>query len=183
MLQALTRRITEATLVGVDIGSSAVKVVELAPGEGHSMVQRWAVQPIDEDGVEGALRQALRQAGIRAARAAVGLASPEVVVKAFQVPQMPPKELASALQLEGEQAILDGHTPNDVAVDWHVLSRSTQSIRGMMAVVPKSIVAGRAELVRAVGLRAVVVDPKNGCECARGRAQATQSRGRPPIGL
>jgi len=158
MLKQLVDRFIAVPMVGVDVGSAALKVVELAQTDHRLIIRRAAIASLDQ-GADAAdsLKQLLSDAGISATQAALGLASPEVIVKPFQFPPMPKKELASAIQLEAEESILNGHLPNDMAMDWHVLS-SKETIRGLLAVVPKKAVAGRLKIAREAGLRPAVVD-------------------------
>ena len=159
MLKQLVQRLTTLPLIGVDVGSAAIKVVELAQSEGRLILRRAGVAaaggaPID------ALRALLSTSGISTRRAAVGLASPQVIVKPFQFPPMPRKELAKAIHLEAEQSILNGHALKEMAVDWHLLSHGskTDTQRGLLSVVPKSVVTAKLEPVKAAGLRPGIVD-------------------------
>jgi Tfp pilus assembly PilM family ATPase len=154
----LTARLTRVPVVGVDIGSAAVKVAHLVQDGGAPVLAGYAVEKILAGALPETIAAALRQARATTAHAVLGLASPELVVKPFQVPVIPKKELASAMQLEAEQLILNGHTPNEVISDWHILASSSQSLRGVLAVVPKSLVQARLRIARAAKLQPVVVD-------------------------
>ena len=155
-IQQLVARFTEVKVVGLDLGSAAVKVVELGRSEGRVTLRRAAVKeaspPLD-------LKRFLSAAGITAERVALGLASPEVITKPFQFPPMPRKELNRAIQLEAEQTVLNGHALSDVVIDWHTLPcQATESIRGLLAVVPKAIMADQVRIVKEAGLMPAVVD-------------------------
>ncbi|MBI4167814.1 MAG: pilus assembly protein PilM [Candidatus Aenigmarchaeota archaeon] len=72
---------------------------------------------------------------------------------------MPRKELVSALDLEAERAILNGHLPDEMAKDWYKLgSVTTDTVRGLLAVVPKKIVSNKVQSAKAAGLVPIVVD-------------------------
>lgn len=168
MLKQLVTPFTTTPLVGVDLGSAALKIVELSRSEGQVILRRCRViavepaqsRPADSDsrgGPAGAIRQLLSDMGITNPRVALGLASPEVIVRPFQFPVMPKKELNSAIQLEAEQAILNGHSLGGMAVDWHILS-SNDTIRGLLAVVPKELLTERLRAAKTAGLRPSVVD-------------------------
>ena len=159
MLKQVVDRLTSVPIVGVDLGSAVVKVVELARANGQLSLRRCAVAPVEGREPTSLLRQLLTEAGITTTHAVLGLAAPEVVVKPFGFPSMPRKELRNAIQLEAEQAILNGHAASDMAIDWHTLSSSAKdSIRGLLAVVPKNLLVTRMGIVRAVGLRTAIVD-------------------------
>ena len=159
MLQELVNRFTTVSIVGVDVGSALIKVVELARSDGQPILQRCGIARVEGDDAASLLKRLCADAGITTTNAALGLAAPGLVVKSFQVPSMPRKELKSALQLEAEQAILNGHALNQMASDWHVIQSPTKvSIRGLLAVVPKTILDTRLHMAAAAGLRPTVVD-------------------------
>ena len=157
MLKQLVTSFTTAPLVGVDLGSTTLKVVELARSNGGFILRRCTVAPLEGADAAKSLKQVCAKTGLTTAQAALGLASPEVVVRPFQFPAMPKKELQSAIQLEAEQAILNGHSFSGMAVDWHILS-SNDIIRGLLAVVPKELLTERLRAAKAAGLRPFVVD-------------------------
>jgi len=159
MLKQLVTPFTTTPLVGVDLGSAALKIVELSRAEGHVILRRCHVVTIDREDPSSALKHLLSETGLTSPQAALGLASPEVIVRPFQFPAMPKKELNSAIRLEAEQAILNGHSPVGMAIDWHILSSDVnESIRGLLAVVPKEVLAERLRFAKAAGLRPSVVD-------------------------
>ena len=159
MLKQLVNRFTAVSIVGVDLGSSWLKVVELGHADNRILLRRCAVTAVEGDDAAALLKRLLSDAGITATHAALGLAAPGVIVRPFQFPLMPKKELMSAIKLESEQAIINGHSSNEMAIDWHTFSSHSQdSVRGLLAVVPKTIVAARLQVAKAAELRPVVVD-------------------------
>ena len=146
-------------MVGVDFGSSALKVVEIVQTDDKMMLRRAAVIPMDSQQEKGALlKQALHDLEITTNYASLGVASPEAVVRPFQFPKMPNKELAGAVQLEAEQAILNGHSPAEMAIDWHRLRAAEDSIRGLLAVIPRTLIDHQVRWVKDAGLTPLVVD-------------------------
>lgn len=159
MLKQLVEQLTVAPMLGVDLGSSAIKVVELGTSAGRLVLRRCAVGAVDGGDAAGALRQLLTDAGITATEAAISLASPELIVRPLQLPPMPKKELAAAIRLEVEQAILNGHAPEEMAIDWYLFGSRTEGLRrGLLAVVPKTVLAERMAVAQRIGLRPVAVD-------------------------
>src|SRR3989338_3345697 len=160
MLKQLVTQFTTAPMVGVDLGSTTLKVVELARSNGGFILRRCTVAPLEGADAAKSLKQVCAKTGLTTAQAALGLASPEVVVRPFQFPAMPKKELESAIQLEAEQAILNGHSLGGMAIDWHVLSSSgtSDALRGLLAVVPKEVLSERLQAARSAGLRPSVID-------------------------
>ena len=152
-------RFTTASLLGVDLGSAALKVVELTQAEGRIILRHCATAPMTGEDGGSVLKQLVADAGITSTHTALALASPQVIVKPFQFPSMPKKELHNAIRLEAEQAVLNGHAIKDMAIDWHTLaSSSDETIRGVLSVVPKSVVIARLTTAKAAGLHPSVVD-------------------------
>jgi Tfp pilus assembly PilM family ATPase len=159
MLKRLANRVTRTPLLGVDIGSAAIKVVELAAANGPPLLRRCAVERIEDGNSAAALKRLVEEWHLGKIRSAVGLGSPEAVVKSFQVPSMSRKELVQAVQLEAEQSVLNGHAMSEMAVDWQTLpSTGGASIRGLLSVVPKSVITARLTLARQAGLQPHVID-------------------------
>ena len=157
-VQKLFKRATAQRVVGLDAGSATVKIVELQR-EGQTLrLLRYAVVQTEKKASE-AIHQARQEVNNGFHRIAMGLASPEVVMRPFDFPPMPKKELQSAIRLEAEQAILNGHTLHEMAVDWQVFpAESGERLRGILAVVPKSVVSERIKLAEAGGIRPSVID-------------------------
>ena len=151
---------TSVQVIGVDLGSAAVKVVQAKTANGQVSLTHCAVGKVEADqGGAALLKRLLAESGITTTQAVFGLASPEVVVKPFQCPPMPRKEMTSAVRLEAESAILNGHSLREMAIDWHLLpSVSKESLRGVLAVVPKAVLADPVKTGKAAGLEPVVVD-------------------------
>ena len=159
LLKELFQELAPSSMVGVDFGSAAIKVVELARDDGRVVLRRCAVTRAEGDDRTLTLRKACTEAGITNPHVAVGIASTEVMVRPFQFPRMNRNQLKAAVQLEAEQAILDGHKLKEMAVDWHLVpSDSKESVRGLCAVVPKKELESRLEMAKTAGLQPVVVD-------------------------
>ena len=159
-LREVVDRFTTVSLVGLDLGSSVLKVAEVEPLKEGIHLRRTAIRKVAKgESLTQSINALLSEAGIRSHHAVVGVASPEVIARSFHFPSMPGKELASAVRLEAEQAILNGHTLDEMAIDWHLLSDSAKgALRGLLAVVPKSVIASRSKAVKEAGLNPIVVD-------------------------
>ena len=118
------------SLVGLDIGSSAVKAVELAAdGEGCEVAAIGSAPVsfgslvdgviVDPGAVAGAIARALDTGRIRGRRVAASLSRHAVIVKRLAVPFMDRAELAASIGSEAQR-----HIPfdvEDVNLDYHVL--------------------------------------------------------------
>jgi type IV pilus assembly protein PilM len=119
-------------LVGLDIGSSAVKLVELKerrPGEFHLL--RLGIEPLSPEAiVDGsimdsslvveAIHKLNDETKVKATSYATSLSGHSVIIKKIQLPAMAPEELAESIQWEAEQYI--PFDINDVRLDYVVLA-------------------------------------------------------------
>lgn len=159
LINKFIRRTTAQRVVGIDAGSAAVKVVELVRDGAKVRLSRYAIVPTDKNNVSESLGHARREAGNGFHKVAMGIASPEVVLKPFDFPPMPWKELRSAIRLEAEQAILNGHTLDEMAIDWQVFpAEDGERLKGVLAVVPKSVINERMRIAENAGIHPAIID-------------------------
>lgn len=158
MMKQLLHRMTVSPLLGVDIGSTAVKLVEVAQDDEAITLRHAAVASVEGQDPVTALKRLVAEAGLTTTRAALALASPRLIVKPFEFPAMPKKDLRNAIHLEAEQAILNGHSLNDMALDWHTVGAAAGAVRGLFSVVPKAILKQRIGVATAAGLCPSIVD-------------------------
>src|SRR3954452_22314786 len=121
-------------LVGLDIGSSAVKAVELKPAGKGFKVAAFASEPVPPDAiVDGAIidgtavAEAIRRLfdthGFKAREVAASLSGNAVIVKKITLPVMTAQELAESIHWEAEQYI--PFDIQDVNLDYQVLDAGT----------------------------------------------------------
>lgn len=152
----LVTRLTQVSLTGLDLGSAWVKAVQLNGSEERPLLRRALAQEISPN---LSLKRILTEAGISTDCVAIGIASPEVIAQTFQFPWMSKKELDQAIRIEAEGAVLNGHSLNEVTMDWHTFpSPSRDSVRGILAVVPRTVMAKRLQNFKASGIHPRVVD-------------------------
>ncbi len=160
MLKQLLGGLTTQPVIGVDLGSSLIKAVEVEQAGDQVLLRRCAFAMVQGSDLRGALQRLVTAGDFHGSDVVLGVAAPEVVVRPFLFPPMPRPELEQALALEAEQAVLNGHDPRDMAVDWHLFPTADRgdAMRGLLAVVPKPVMQRRLQLTKAAGLSAVVVD-------------------------
>ena len=126
-------------LVGLDIGSSAVKAVELkAVGKGYkvSAFGSETVPPdsivdgaiIDGGAVADAIRRLFDGRGIKTKTVVASLSGNAVIVKKITVPVMTEAELAESIYWEAEQYI--PFDIQDVNLDYQIVDNGTAGGRG-----------------------------------------------------
>lgn len=129
------------SLVGLDIGSSSVKVCEVqTSGKGasirHKIVKLGgaAIPPdaivdgdiMDSSAVAQAIRQAFGQLRIKNKDVAISLSGQQVMVKKVTFPLMSPAELAESVRWEAESFFPAGQGMDAYALDFDVLEERPQ---------------------------------------------------------
>ncbi len=156
-------------LIGLDLGSSAVKAVQLRAHKTgfelakfgfealppQSIVDRHVMNP---SAVRDTVQALFAKAQIRQKEVAIGVSGASVIIKKITLPMMDRDELAEQIPWEAEQ-----HIPfniHDVDVDHQVLQvRPDQGQMDILLVAAKKEdVAQYVSLVDEVGLKPVVVD-------------------------
>jgi len=121
-----------ASLLGVDIGASSVKVAELRRDRDGIVVHAAANVPLpiteaathDRETVIQALRQAIEMSGATTRRAALAIAGNALIIKTLTMPQMDDEAVEEQLAHEADQ-----HVPHDVSelyMDFQILGDSRQ---------------------------------------------------------
>jgi type IV pilus assembly protein PilM len=160
------------SLVGLDIGSSAVKAIELRPaGKGYK-VGAVGVEPIPPDSivdgaiidsvaVSDAIRRLFLNKQFKAKTVAASLSGNSVIVKKITLPVMSEQELGESIYWEAEQYI--PFDIQDVNLDYEVLDPGTgPGSQGAMEVLlvaaKKDKIADYTGVIAQAGRTPVVVD-------------------------
>jgi len=159
-------------IVGLDIGSSAVKAVELKPvGKGFK-VTAFAIEPIPPDSivdgaiidgtaVADAIRRLFENKAFKSKDVAASLSGNAVIVKKINLPVMTEAELAESIYWEAEQYI--PFDIQDVNLDYQILDAGTgDEAKGTMEVLlvaaKKEKIADYTGVISQAGRVPVVVD-------------------------
>src|SRR5436190_14594674 len=171
------------SIVGLDIGSSAVKAVELRPvGKGFKVVA-VAIEPvpldsivdgaiIDGGAVADAIRRIFNRKTFKTKDVAASLSGNAVIVKKISLPVMTESELAESIYWEAEQYI--PFDIQDVNLDYQILDAGTSaqskgSMEVLLVAAKKEKIADYAGVISQAGCVPVVVDVdafalQNACE-------------------
>ncbi|PYR34217.1 MAG: pilus assembly protein PilM [Acidobacteria bacterium] len=159
-------------VVGLDIGSSAIKAVELKPtGRGHR-VAAFAVQPVPTDSivdgaiidggaVADAIRRLFENKSFKTKEVAASLSGSAVIVKKITLPVMTEAELRESIYWEAEQYI--PFDIQDVNLDYQVLDAGTGpeakgSMEVLLVAAKKDKIADYTGVISKAGRIPVVVD-------------------------
>jgi type IV pilus assembly protein PilM len=159
--------------VGLDLGSSALKAVELrdlGKGRGYQLLN-VGVEPLPPEAiVDGAIMDAglvsdaiqrlFSARKFKAQDVAISLSGHSVIIKKISLPVMTPEELAESIQWEAEQYI--PFDMDDVNLDYQILGASGATGEGAMDVllvaVKKDKINDYLGVVTQAGRNPVVVD-------------------------
>jgi type IV pilus assembly protein PilM len=158
-------------LVGVDIGSSAVKAVELkVGGKGGDEFQllNIGIEPLPPEAiVDGAimdagavidsLQRVFQESRIKTSEVATGVSGNAVIVKKISLPQMSAEELSESIHWEAEQYI--PFDIQDVALDYEVLEGgSGGNMDVLLVAVKKDKISEYTSAISQAGHNAAIVD-------------------------
>lgn len=157
------------TLVGVDIGASAIKVVQVKESKKRLQVVRYGYAPLPPqtiiDGhimssgvVIEALQRIFHDCRITQKEVAIGVYGQSVIVRKITVPMMTPAELEKQIGWEAEQ-----HIPFDIkvmSVDYEVLKRRPEAgqMDMMLVAAKRDEINDYAAVLREARLKPLVVD-------------------------
>ena len=157
--------------VGLDVGTSAVRAVELVLGREQVTLTRFgqvALAPgavvggevVDAPAVAAAIRRLWREAGFRARTVVAGVGNQRVVVRQADFPAMSDEDLRSALQFQAQDLI--PIPVEDAILDFQTVEQFATSDGEMIRIL---LVAAQRDMVRLLlaaleggGLSASIVD-------------------------
>jgi type IV pilus assembly protein PilM len=159
-------------IVGLDIGSSAVKAIELkAAGKGFKVVA-FAIQPVPPDSivdgaiidgaaVADAIRRVFENKAFKTKEVAASLSGNAVIVKKINLPVMTEAELAESIYWEAEQYI--PFDIQDVNLDYQILNagvgaESAGTMDVLLVAAKKEKIADYTGVISQAGRVPVVVD-------------------------
>ncbi len=161
-----------APLLGLDISSSSVKLVELGRDKGGELVlERCAIEPLERgwvvdgnvekfDEVAEAMRRVVKKSGTRTKNVAMALPPSAVITKKIILPAgLSEQDLEAQVEAEANQYI--PFSLDEVSLDFCVLGPSTSSagdVEVLIAASRREKVQDRQGLAEAAGLKPLIVD-------------------------
>jgi type IV pilus assembly protein PilM len=170
--------------IGLDLGSSAVKVTQIKKGRTGFQLLNFGIEPVPPDtivdgailnhsGVVEAVRALLRRLRIKQKEVAMAISGNALIIKKIFVPAMTPEELEEQVPWEAEHHI--PFNKNDVEIDYEVLGgkNAAGQMELLLVAAKKEVVADYAAVAREASLHPVVVDVaafavQNGFEASYG---------------
>lgn len=159
-------------LIGLDISSSSVKLVELAEaGANQFRLERYAIEPLPRDAVTDgniasleavaeSIRRAWKRLGSSTRQVALALPAAAVITKRITLPAGL-RELEMEIQVESEANQYIPFAIEEVNLDYQVLGPAptdADEVEVLIAASRKEKVEDRVAAVEAAGLKAIVMD-------------------------
>ncbi len=158
-------------LLGIDISSSAVKVLELSKSGDSFRVERYAVEPLPQNAVvehkitevepvAEAVERAIKRSGTRYKHVAVAVPAASVITKTIKMPAaMADNERQAQIEMEADHYI--PYPLDEVNLDFCVLGASESNpdeVDVLMAACRKEVVDDYLAVIQTSGLIPSVVD-------------------------
>ncbi len=139
-------------LVGLDIGSSTIKVAEVQEGKRGWALKKFGMMEIQPGAIEegvvknpqlvaNAIRQLFHNYSIRMNKVAISIGGYSVIVKTITIQNMPEEQLYESINFEAEQYI--PFDINDVNLDFQILGESEHNPNQMNVL----LVAAKKDMV------------------------------------
>ena len=157
------------TVVGIDIGSSTVKAVEVEQRGADWHIVNAAVEPMPlgccRDGVitnieevAKSIRSLLRSAGFRATEAITAISGSQVIVRQVQFPKMTEAALRRSVKYEASKFI--SAPIEESVVEFEIMGDSAEpsQMNVMLVAAPKDMVDSRVLVLEQAGIEPIAVD-------------------------
>lgn len=157
------------TTIGLDIGSSSIKVVQLERrGESTRLLKYGVVDLVPEAIVEGeimdrqlvveAIQNLLEKCEIKERRVVTGIAGRGVIVRKITMDRLEAKDAREAIHWEAEQYV--PYDISDVSLDFQILDPQVgpNQMQVLLVAAKKDLVNTHLDLIRDAGLRPSVID-------------------------
>jgi len=164
-------RAASPPLIGVDIGSSSVKLIQLAKAGSSYRVEGFAVEAVPDGAVsEGAIvepeqvadsvKRALKRGGFKAKACAMAVAGSAVITKNINLPaDMSEEDIEGQIEVEAGQYI--PYPRDEVSLDFEVLGpspRNADLLEILLAASKTEHVDARRLVAELAGLNIKVID-------------------------
>src|SRR5258708_7618716 len=161
------KSIGKTGLVGLDIGSSSVKAVELQRKGGTLQLTSLGYENLQTDtivdgqimelnNVSDVISSIFNEHKIKTTRVAAGVSGHSVIVKNIVVPSMSEAELHESFSWHAEE-----HIPFDIAdvnLDYHITENSNDALSVLMAACKSDKIANVKQGIQLAGKQPVVID-------------------------
>jgi type IV pilus assembly protein PilM len=156
---------------GLDLGSTAIRAVQLRGGGPVKVLERYGQMPIadaitlsdskiDQQKLAQQIKDFLHQLGITSKNVAVNLPSHRVFTTVVDMDKMSSAEIAKAIRYQAESFIPT--PPDESKIDWAVVGDSPKDpkkVEVLLSSVPNEFVEKRLDMLESIGLSVIAFEP------------------------
>jgi type IV pilus assembly protein PilM len=155
--------------IGLDIGSSSIKVLQLKETKKGLALENFGIEPLpaqtivdgaimNQGAVVDAIRSLVKKLRIKQREAAIAIAGHSVIIKKITVPKMTPEELEEQIPWEAEHHI--PFAKDDVEIDHQLINpmNAQGQMELLLVAAKKEVVGDYAAVARQALLIPVVID-------------------------
>lgn len=153
-------------VMGVDIGSFAVKIVQLRKSSNNWLVTAAGIVDISEKGIDNpgrketnsarAVHNCMRLTGIKTRLAVCGVGGAEVAVRNFEFPIIPEEQIERAIMLEAKQVC--PFNTDQISVDYRLIPDGNKKTKGYLVVATDKVVKSMVRLTSRAHLNCALMD-------------------------
>lgn len=151
------------THIGVDIGSYAIKAVELSKEKDNFKIKNLAYVKVENPGSRDSLLQAIKESANKAnilnKEVNIAISGPSIIVRFIELPRMTGDELRNAISFEAEKYI--PFSSDEVIIDHQLLIPHLGDENKMLVLLvaaKKDLITERLNLLNEAGLSAGILD-------------------------
>jgi len=161
----------QSTVLGIDISTAAIKLLELSKTGNRYKVENYAVSPLPQDAVvdknianvdviANSIQAAIKQSGTKTKDVCVAVAGSSVMTKIISMPaSLTEGEMEEQILVEADQYV--PYSLDEVNLDFEVQGvsdKSPEMVDVLLAASRQENVSDRVEVLEKAGLRAKIVD-------------------------
>lgn len=158
-------------VIGLDIGSTSVRVLQLSEQGSSYRIEHFAIEPVsagavtekavqDVEAVSAAIERAVSHSGTRAKHCAIAVSGSAVFTKTISLPaNLAEADVESQVQIEANQYV--PYPLDEVSLDFEILGpspRNADLVDILLAASKSENVESRQDALETVGLKTRVVD-------------------------
>ena len=156
---------------GLDIGTTALRLVQLRGSGSMKTLSRYGLMPIDpklafsdakadQQKLAEHIKAFVDQSGVSTKNVAVGLPSSRVFTTVVDIDRLAPSELAKTIQFQADALIPTALSESKI--DWALLGDSPKErtkVEILLTSVPNDFVEKRLDLLESIGLNVIAFEP------------------------
>jgi type IV pilus assembly protein PilM len=166
---ALSRLFANEALIGIDIGSSSIKIVHAEPTKQGTRISNVVICPTPPGSVKegvvmnvpevaSAIQFAIRSAGLKVSNAVAAIAGPGVTVRHVELPVMSEAVLRKSVYFEANKYI--SSSVEDSVIEFEILGKGQEQgqMNVLLVAAPKVMIDSKVNTIEQAGLVPLAID-------------------------